>query len=113
VEVTARVVQGQPLYGPPSTDFTPWPYPPMYFWLTGLVARVIGLSLPPSGPSPSPRDGVVSGPVLPLEIFAAAAFETHLEYDHVKHFLALLPTVSTSGPADLVRLIEIPIPQPW
>ena len=56
---------------------------------------------------------MVSGPVLPLEVFAAAAFETHLEYDHVKHFLALLPTVSTSGPADLVRLIEIPIPQPW
>jgi len=47
VEVTARVVQGQPLYGPPTTDFAPWPYPPMYFWLTGLVARVTGLSLFP------------------------------------------------------------------
>ncbi len=47
VEVTARVVQGQPLYGPPTTDFTPWPYPPMYFWLTGLLARVTGLSLFP------------------------------------------------------------------
>ena len=47
VEVTARVVQGQPLYGPPTTDFTPWPYPPMYFWLTGLLARVTGLSLLP------------------------------------------------------------------
>ncbi len=44
------------------------------------------------------------------EIFAdAAAFETHLEYDHVRHFRALLPTVSTSGPEDLVQLIEIPI----
>jgi len=47
VEVTARVVQGQSLYGPPTTDFAPWPYPPMYFWLTGLLARVTGLSLFP------------------------------------------------------------------
>ncbi len=45
VEVTARVVQGLPLYGPPTTDFTPWPYPPMYFWLTGAVAEVTGVSI--------------------------------------------------------------------
>lgn len=45
VEVTARVVQGLPLYGPPTTVFTPWPYPPMYFWLTGAVAEVTGVSI--------------------------------------------------------------------
>ncbi len=47
VEVTARVVAGQPLYGPPTLDFAPWPYPPLYFWLTGAVASVTGLSLFP------------------------------------------------------------------
>ncbi len=45
VEVTARVVHGLPLYGPPTTDFTPWPYPPMYFWLTGALAQVAGVSI--------------------------------------------------------------------
>jgi hypothetical protein len=45
VEVTARVVEGDPLYGPPSTSFTPWPYPPLYFWLTGAVARLLGVNL--------------------------------------------------------------------
>lgn len=45
VEVTARVAAGQPLYGPPSTSFTPWPYPPLYFWVTGAVARLFGVNL--------------------------------------------------------------------
>ena len=46
VEVTGRLVDGLPLYGPPSADFTPWPYPPMYFWVTSLAADLLGLSLP-------------------------------------------------------------------
>lgn len=46
VEVTARVAQGKPLYGPPTTQFTPWPYPPLYFWVTGGLARVTGIDLP-------------------------------------------------------------------
>ena len=46
VEVTARVVAGEPLYGPPTTAFVPWPYPPLYFWLTGALARLSGLDLP-------------------------------------------------------------------
>ena len=46
VEVSARVTDGLPLYGPPSTTFTPWPYPPLYFWITGELAHVTGLSLP-------------------------------------------------------------------
>ena len=45
VEVTARVVAGLPLYGPPTVDFTPWPYPPLYFWLGAAVAQVNGLSI--------------------------------------------------------------------
>jgi hypothetical protein len=46
VEVTGRLVDGLALYGPPSAEFTPWPYPPMYFWVTSLAADVLGLSLP-------------------------------------------------------------------
>jgi len=34
VEVSAWVTEGLPLYGPRSTEFTPWPYPPLYFWVT-------------------------------------------------------------------------------
>ncbi len=46
VEVSARVTEGLPLYGPPSTSWTPWPYPPLYFWITGRLADLTGLSLP-------------------------------------------------------------------
>ena len=46
VEVSARVTQGLPLYGPPTTTFTPWPYPPLYFFLTGELAKVTGVNLP-------------------------------------------------------------------
>ena len=46
VEVTGRLVDGLPLYGPPAAEFTPWPYPPMYFWVTSMAADVLGLSLP-------------------------------------------------------------------
>ncbi len=46
------------------------------------------------------------------EVFRDAdAFDTHLGYDHVRHFRSLLPRVSISGPADVVQLIEIPIPE--
>jgi len=45
------------------------------------------------------------------EIFAnAGAFEEHLDTDHVKEFRTGLPTVSSSGPGDLVQLNEVPIP---
>ncbi len=45
------------------------------------------------------------------EIFNDAdSFEVHLGYDHVKHFRSVLGSVSDSGPADVVQLIEIAIP---
>lgn len=45
------------------------------------------------------------------EVFQDAnAFETHLGYAHVKNFRSVLDTVSNSGPADVVQLIEIPVP---
>jgi len=45
VEVAGRVAAGQPLYGPPLTEYTPWPYPPLYFWLSGALAKVTGVDL--------------------------------------------------------------------
>jgi len=45
VEVAGRVAAGQPLYGPPTTEYTPWPYPPLYFWLSGALAKVTGVDL--------------------------------------------------------------------
>jgi quinol monooxygenase YgiN len=45
------------------------------------------------------------------EVFADAdAFEVHLDTDHVKKFRTALSPVSSSGPSDLVQLIEIPVP---
>jgi quinol monooxygenase YgiN len=40
----------------------------------------------------------------------AAAFEAHLETDHVRNFVGSIPSLSTSGPADLVQLDEIDVP---
>jgi len=45
VEVSARVTEGLPLYGPPSTTWTPWPYPPLYFWISGELGRITGINL--------------------------------------------------------------------
>lgn len=43
MEVIARVVQGQPLYVEPSLEYVPYLYPPLYFWVSGLVASVAGV----------------------------------------------------------------------
>ena len=45
VEVSARVTQGLPLYASPTTQFTPWPYPPLYFLLTGELGKITGINL--------------------------------------------------------------------
>ena len=47
VELVHRVLQGHGLYGPPSLAFTPWPYTPLYFWLSSGVARVTGIGFLP------------------------------------------------------------------
>jgi len=36
-----RVRDGKPLYAPPTAEFVPFLYPPLYFWLSGALARVI------------------------------------------------------------------------
>ncbi|MEO7236906.1 MAG: glycosyltransferase family 39 protein [Lapillicoccus sp.] len=47
VEVMARVVAGEPLYAAPTTTWTPWPYPPLYFWLCAALAHLTGVGLLP------------------------------------------------------------------
>lgn len=41
-----RVATGQPLYTAPSIEHTPVPYPPLFFFLGGHLARWVGLGLP-------------------------------------------------------------------
>jgi 4-amino-4-deoxy-L-arabinose transferase-like glycosyltransferase len=47
VEIMARVVAGEPLYAAPTDAWTPWPYPPLYFWLSAALAHLTGVTLLP------------------------------------------------------------------
>jgi len=47
VEVMARVVAGQPLYAAPTDEWAPWPYPPLYFWISAVPGHLLGVSLLP------------------------------------------------------------------
>ena len=38
-----RVMNGEPLYGPPGPDFIPFIYPPLYSWLLALGGSIFGL----------------------------------------------------------------------
>jgi len=35
------ILSGHKLYGPPSLEFTPWVYPPLYFYLSAAVSSVL------------------------------------------------------------------------
>lgn len=41
-----RVLDGRPLYGPPSLEFTPFMYTPLYYYASAASARVLGVGLP-------------------------------------------------------------------
>jgi hypothetical protein len=45
LEHVARVLGGQPLYGPPSLQFTPYLYAPLYYYVAALFAKLLGLRL--------------------------------------------------------------------
>jgi len=47
VEIVNRVVHGQGLYVAPTLHYTPYPYTPLYFWVSGLLAHVTGVSFLP------------------------------------------------------------------
>jgi hypothetical protein len=42
-----RVLDGLPIYVPPSLEFTPYLYTPLYFWLSAACAHWTGMSLLP------------------------------------------------------------------
>jgi hypothetical protein len=43
-----RLVHGDPVYGPPSQGFVPYPYPPLHFVMLALVAKVAGFGYTPA-----------------------------------------------------------------
>lgn len=43
VDHVARILQFQPLYVPPQVSFIPFEYPPLYFYLSAAVAKLVGL----------------------------------------------------------------------
>lgn len=42
-----RILDGQPLFVPPSIDFIPYIYTPFYFYLSAAAAKILGLSFLP------------------------------------------------------------------
>ncbi|MDY6987448.1 MAG: glycosyltransferase family 39 protein [Thermodesulfobacteriota bacterium] len=42
-----RIVSGKPLYTPPSLEFVPFVYPPLYFYLSAALSKVVGLGFVP------------------------------------------------------------------
>jgi hypothetical protein len=42
VDMVLRVLAGQPLYTEPGVEFTPFTYPPLYFWLGAGMAKLFG-----------------------------------------------------------------------
>jgi hypothetical protein len=47
VELAGRVLGGHSLYAAPSVTFVGWTYPPLYYWLAGALAKLIGLGFLP------------------------------------------------------------------
>jgi hypothetical protein len=47
VEIAGRVAHGQSIYVAPSLHYVPYPYTPLYFWITGTLARITGLGFLP------------------------------------------------------------------
>ena len=45
VEHVRRVLEGRTLYPAPSAGFVPYPYPPLYFWVSAGVSLVTGAGL--------------------------------------------------------------------
>ncbi len=47
VDHVQRIVDGVPLYAPPSINFVPFIYPPLYFYASAAVAQVTGVGFLP------------------------------------------------------------------
>jgi hypothetical protein len=47
VEIVARVVAGHSMYVAPTLHYVPYPYTPLYFWTSALVAHLVGVGFLP------------------------------------------------------------------
>jgi hypothetical protein len=47
VEIVRRVAEGQAMYVQPSLHYVPYPYTPLYFWVSGALAHVTGVGFLP------------------------------------------------------------------
>jgi hypothetical protein len=47
LQMMHRILSGKPLYGPPSVEFVPYTYTPLYFYLSALFSTVVGADLLP------------------------------------------------------------------
>lgn len=47
VLTTGRVLAGRPIYVPPTIEFTPFIYPPLFFYVSAAVASITGLGFVP------------------------------------------------------------------
>ena len=47
VEIVRRVADGQSIYVQPSVHYVPYPYTPLYFWLSGGLAHLTGVGFLP------------------------------------------------------------------
>lgn len=47
VDHVRRVLAGRPLYVVPSLDFVPFVYPPLYFWVSAVAAKLTGVGFLP------------------------------------------------------------------
>ena len=45
LEHVLRVLRGEPLYPAPSIEFVPFPYPPLYYWVSAGVVWLVGPEL--------------------------------------------------------------------
>ena len=43
-----RFAHGEPVYGPPSQGFVPYPYPPLHFVVLALVGKLAGFDYAPA-----------------------------------------------------------------
>jgi hypothetical protein len=44
---TGRIAAGQSVYGPPTVEFTPFLYTPLFFYLSAAVAKILGTGFAP------------------------------------------------------------------
>ncbi len=45
LQVVQRVLEGRPIYGPPSLEYTPFIYMPLYAWVCAAVVPILGAGL--------------------------------------------------------------------